>query len=57
MDGVEVATKSFTGNAGDSNTWRIGAYGGSPTGFFDGVVDEVRVYNRALDGRARSRPT
>jgi hypothetical protein len=48
LDGVEVATKTFGGNAGDSNTWRIGAYSGSPTGFFDGVVDEVRVYNRAL---------
>ena len=27
---------------------RIGAYGAGPAGFFDGVVDEVRVYNRAL---------
>ena len=33
---------------GSSNTWRIGAYGGRPGGFFDGVVDDVRIYNRAL---------
>jgi chitodextrinase len=48
VDGTQVATRSFTGNVGDSNVWRIGAYGPSATGFFDGTIDEVRVYNRAL---------
>ncbi len=48
VDGVETASKAFTGNVGDSNTWRIGAYGPGPTGFYDGAIDEVRVYSRAL---------
>ena len=48
VDGVQVASRPFTGNMGDSNTWRIGAYGSPATGFFDGMVDEVRIYNHAL---------
>ncbi len=48
VDGVEVANRAFTGSVGNSNTWRIGAYGGGPGGFFDGTIDEVRVYDRAL---------
>ena len=39
---------AFTGNVGDSNTWRIGAYGSTAGGFFDGLIDDVRIYNRAL---------
>ena len=27
IDGVEAASTTFTGNVGNSNTWRIGAYG------------------------------
>ena len=38
----------FTGNVGSSNAWRIGAYGLTPTGFFDGSIDDVRIYDRAL---------
>ncbi len=48
VDGVETANRALVGNVGDSNTWRIGAYGPGPGGFFDGVIDEVRVYNRAI---------
>jgi chitodextrinase len=48
VNGTQVASKTFTGNVGDSNTWWIGAYGSTPSGFFDGSVDEVRIYNRAL---------
>ena len=48
VDGVEVASRAFAGSVGTSNTWRIGAYGFGPGGFFDGVIDEVRVYDRAL---------
>ena len=47
VDGVEVAT-TFTGHVGSSNTWRLGAFDTTPTGFFDGLVDNVRVYDRAL---------
>ena len=36
------------GNVGDANSWRIGAYGAPATGFFDGPVDNVRIYDRAL---------
>ena len=48
IDGTQVATTTFTGNVGDSNIWRIGAYGASPGGFFDGLIDNVRIYDRAL---------
>ena len=48
IDGVETASSSFSGNVGDSNAWRIGAFGSSPVGFFDGLIDNVRIYDRAL---------
>ena len=48
MDGVLTASKAFTGNVGDSNTWRVGAYGPGPGGYYDGAIDEVRVYAHAL---------
>ena len=48
VDGAEVASRAVTGGVGDSNSWRIGAYGSIAGGFFDGLIDEVRVYNRAL---------
>ena len=48
VDGVEVASSPFAGVVGNSNTWRIGAYGATPAGFFDGLVDNVRIYDRAL---------
>jgi chitodextrinase len=49
VDGALVASRAVSGSVGSSNTWRIGAYGASPGGFFDGVIDDVRVYNRALN--------
>ena len=48
VGGVEVASSTFTSSVGSSNNWRLGAYGGSPTGFFDGQIDNVRIYDRAL---------
>jgi hypothetical protein len=48
IDGVQTASTTFTANVGDSNTWRIGAYGSPSGGFFDGLVDNVRIYDRAL---------
>jgi hypothetical protein len=48
LDGVEVASAPFIGLVGTANTWRIGAYGSTPSGFFDGVIDNVRIYDRAL---------
>ena len=48
VGGAQVASKAFTGSLGSSSTWRLGAYNGSPTGFFDGLLDNVRIYNRAL---------
>jgi hypothetical protein len=48
LDGEEVASREFSGTVGGSDVWRIGAYGSSPGGFFDGVIDDVRIYDRAL---------
>ena len=48
IDGVETASSTYTANVGDSNSWRIGAYGAPAGGFFDGLVDNVRIYDRAL---------
>jgi chitodextrinase len=48
INGTQVASRTFTGNVGDSNSWRIGSYGANPSGFFDGVIDDVRIYNRGL---------
>ena len=54
VNGALVASKPFAGNVGDSNMWRIGAYGATAGDFFDGLIDEVRIYDRALTA-ARSR--
>ena len=48
VDGVEVASSPFTGNVGNATAWRIGAYDATPFGFFDGLIDNVRIYGRAL---------
>src|SRR5205823_7816810 len=48
VNGQLAASVPFSGNIGDSSTWRIGAYGSSVFGAFGGTLDEVRIYNRAL---------
>jgi len=48
IDGVQAASTTFTGSLGNGNVWRIGAYGSPATGFFDGMIDNVRIYDRAL---------
>ena len=48
VDGAQVASRAVSGSVGSSNAWRIGAYGSVVGGFFDGLIDEIRVYNRAL---------
>lgn len=54
-DGTEITTESQTaaiGNTTDSNTALVSIGGdntiGGPDNEFDGAIDEVRVYNRAL---------
>jgi hypothetical protein len=49
LDGVEVASRGHDQDAmGATNLWRIGAYGDKPVGYFDGALDEIRIYRRAL---------
>lgn len=51
VDGVEVARKTFSRGPFDRNLVpAIGAFddGASAQGFFKGLIDEVRVYDRAL---------
>ena len=48
VDGTQVASRSVGYPIGSSNAWRIGAYGSPAGGFFDGLVDDVRIYNRSL---------
>ena len=48
VDGVETASRSFTDDESTSNLWRIGAFDSPPRGSFDGLIDDVRIYQRAL---------
>ena len=50
-NGVEVsATESNTGAVPVNENWGIGARGTGTERFFNGVIDEVRIYDRALTG-------
>ena len=50
IDGVkQVSTSTLTGVLAVSDAFGIGGYGsGGGGGFFTGIIDEVRIYNRAL---------
>ncbi len=51
VDGVQVATQTMTGPIADEVgvTWLIGARPpANPSSFMHGLLDDVRVYNRAL---------
>ena len=53
IDGIEVASRTVSGSVGNSNIWRIGAYGTSPGGFFDGT-HRRRPHLRPRPQRRRS---
>ena len=46
-DGILVAEGPGTLNTMDNNPWQIGRYGW-PDAYFDGMIDELSLYNRAL---------
>ncbi|MDH5641349.1 MAG: Ig-like domain-containing protein, partial [Nitrospira sp.] len=54
LNGMLVHTYAGAGNIGDVNTsmndFRIGGRQGAASSVFQGLIDDVRVYNRALSG-------
>ena len=49
LDGVPSTPRNFTGNLDNSSyNLNIGRDPSNTSRFFDGIIDEVRIYNRAL---------
>jgi hypothetical protein len=51
LDGVRGATQPWVGSAGPTTTTQpvsLGRYAGASTPYFQGSIDEVRIYDRAL---------
>ncbi|MDP6575217.1 MAG: SdrD B-like domain-containing protein, partial [Candidatus Peribacteraceae bacterium] len=48
LDGSEVGTNTESPLTFDSTTFKIGILTTGPLGPFDGLIDDVRMYNRAL---------
>ncbi len=48
IDGREIASGSNTGNADSSGYLGIGRFGVGASFLFDGLIDDVRIYNGAL---------
>ena len=48
IDGVEVASKPWAAQIGTSNAWRIGSSRTDGSRYWDGLIDEARIYDRAL---------
>ncbi len=46
-DGVLIVDWEKTIDTTDTNSWQIGLYGW-PDSYFDGIIDELSLYNRAL---------
>ncbi|HEV2852243.1 MAG TPA: LamG-like jellyroll fold domain-containing protein [Thermoanaerobaculia bacterium] len=54
VDGTEVASFNVNADRGPLDTFaplRVGALSGTPSSFFDGAIDEVEIFNRALRRR------
>jgi hypothetical protein len=50
IDGEQVASGPAPAEMGTSNSWQIGSYGLNAAHNFDGLIDDVRIYDRALSG-------
>lgn len=48
LDGQHRGTEESSGAMPTGDTFRMGAYSSTPFGFFNGNLDDVRLYNRAL---------
>lgn len=48
INGIKQSGSSNFGSASSSNGFWIGAQG-NPSSFFNGLIDEVRIYNRSLE--------
>jgi hypothetical protein len=48
LDGAQVASRTVSSGVGSSDRWRLAAYGSTAGNFFDGLIDDVRIYDRAL---------
>ena len=56
IDGTEVATRTVSGSVGNSNIWRIGAYGAAPAASST-ASSTTSASTTAPSAPARSRPT
>lgn len=48
LDGIQIGEHAFAGNVGDTDDFYIGYDPGQVANTFDGIIDEVVIYRRAL---------